>query len=65
MPPAPITAIDWPGCAPLRRSACSATASGCAIAAASSEHVSGTSRQSDAGVRTYGARPPWLCSPSV
>ena len=54
MPPAPSTATDCPGCAPLRRSACSATASGCAIAAASSEHVSGTSRQSAAGVHDVG-----------
>ena len=65
MPPAPITAIDWPGWAPLRRSACSATASGWAIAAASSEHVSGTILQRDAGVRTYGASPPCVWSPSV
>ena len=65
MPPAPITASDWPGVAPLRRSPCSATASGCAMAAASSEHVSGTTRQSEAGVPTYCVSPPWLCSPSV
>ena len=65
MPPAPITATVSSGPCATRESAWSATASGCAIAAASSSQASGTRRQIAAGDVTYSASPPSTCRPSV
>ena len=65
MPPTPITATSSSAVNWTRESACNATASGCAIAAPSSVHASGTRWQIDAGERTYSASPPSTCRPSV
>ena len=65
IPPVPITAQARPGPAPPRRAACSATASGWAMAAAVSSSPSGTARQIAAGDRTSSASPPSRCRPRV
>ena len=65
IPPTPITANRSAGpCATLDK-ACRATASGWAIAAASSSHWPGTWRQIAAGETTSSASPPSTWRPSV
>ena len=58
MPPTPITASASPERGAPRASAWRATASGCAMAAETSSHASGTGTQIFAGVVTSSAKPP-------